>query len=855
MTELNLELLTKKLDATAIATLEESIAGAMNQTHYYVEIEHFLVVCLRQADKNFMALIAHCQLEQATLASSLQARLDKFKSGSQQAPGLSQLLVQCLKEAWMQASLEFSAKKINLPILIYTLIGIAQQQYPVMPLPGGLEKVSLQRLADFVREDQKNDAGETTSDAQGPLDKFATNLTLLAKQNKIDPIIGRHVEVRQMIDVLTRRKQNNPLLVGEAGVGKTAIVEGLALRIVANDVPPELMNTSIYNLDLASLQAGAGVKGEFEKRLQAVINAVKNAATPIILFIDEAHNLIGAGNQAGQGDAANLLKPALARGELKTIAATTWSEYKKYFEKDSALNRRFQLVQVDEPSVSVAIAMMRGVLDTLESHHNVVILDEAIRAAVNLSKRYITSRCLPDKCMSLLDTAAARVHLSQTATPASIEDLTKESASIQATLNKLNQEQKQGLKHNEQIAVLENKAKKNNEQRDKLIKRWKKELKVIRDIATLKKKLATQLDIDSDLQKKLVQKRNVLKTLQKECPLIHDCVDANIIAKVISDWTGIPVGNMNAGDAINMINLEARLHNLILGQDQAINTIAKQLKVSHASLQDPNKPRGVFLLVGTSGVGKTETALNLAKLVYGGEKDLTIINMSEFKEPHKLSMLTGSPAGYVGYGEGGILTEAVRRNPYSVILLDEMEKAHPSIQEAFYQVFDKGIMMDGEGRVIDFKNVLIIMTSNLGSVTLSALQDSDDESLRHLPDELERELLTYFKPAFLGRVSIVPYLPLDVGTLKNIVKQKFSQIQQRALQQHQCHIEFSPAVMNRIISQANHRNSGARRIDHVINQRLLPGISEQFLCSFKNKQKINTLKIGVNKAKDFTYKS
>ena len=727
MAKIDLEILIRKLDLDTRQILEQAIGNAVSRGNFDVEVEHLVFSLIISKNEDLKDIMNMFDMKQARLQKDLLNHIEKFRTGNVRTPGLSLDVVDLLQNSWVDASLLFHFDQISISVMLYALIKNEDNFDPFTNLSEEFLKIKLDRLADFINKSQmvENAEEQNTKKRSSSLDKFATNITELARQNKIDPIIGRSSEIRQVIDILSRRRQNNPILTGEAGVGKTAVVEGLALRIAKGDIPPILKNVEIHALDLAALQAGASLKGEFEKRLKSVIKEVRGSEKPIILFIDEAHNLVGTGNQTSQGDAANLLKPALARGELKTIAATTWDEYKRYFETDSALTRRFQVVKVDEPDEKEAIDMMRGLVSTLEKHHSVLILDEALISAVRLSVRYIPSRHLPDKAISLLDTAAARVNISQTSTPALVDDLEKELKNINLNIQYLNREQSTGIDHEEKIESL----KKEQIRIEKHLKSertvWAKEREVVKNIALLRKKLEKSFnEVDQSSLKALQEE---LERLQEKNPLIYDCVNSQIIAGVVSDWTGVPLGRMLRDETNSVLNIDENLKKRILGQDDALEIIAKQLKIASANLQDPNKPRGVFLLLGNSGVGKTETAHVLANLLYGGEQNLTVINMSEFKEAHKMSMLAGSPPGYVGYGKGGVLTETVRRRPYGIVLLDEMEKAHPSIQEAFYQVFDKGFMMDGEGRKIDFKNTLILMTSNaffIGFVNFNNLKTS-----------------------------------------------------------------------------------------------------------------------------------
>ena len=714
------------------------------------------------------------------------------------------------------------------------------------------------------------------------LDQFTVDLTRRAKQGEIDPVLGRDAEIRQVIDILTRRRQNNPILTGEAGVGKTAVVEGFAIRVAQGDVPPSLKDIAIRTLDLGLLQAGAGIKGEFENRLKSVIDEVKASPRPIILFIDEAHTMIGAGGQAGQGDAANLLKPALARGELRTIAATTWAEYKKYFEKDAALARRFQVVKVEEPTETVGIEMMRGLVSTLERHHNIRILDEAVVDAVRLSHRFISGRQLPDKSVSLLDTACARVAIGHAATPPAVEDHRRRIEQLQVAMGILQRENATGLDHAAQIEELSREKTKAEEELAALETRWKAEAALVDKIRKIREQLeasaapaaspATAAASDApspptagaavtpaapappapeqceQLRRELGELTCQLKGLQGETPLMQVCVDSQAVAEVVSGWTGIPAGRMVADEIRTILELKQRMEERIIGQPHALEAIAQRIRTARANLTDPRRPIGVFLFVGPSGVGKTETAVTLAELLYGGDQNMTVINMSEFKEEHKVSLLMGSPPGYVGYGEGGVLTEAVRRRPYSVVLLDEMEKAHPGVQDIFYQVFDKGSLRDGEGRDIDFKNTLILMTSNAGTDLIMKLC-ADPETCPDaagLAEALHPELLKTFKPAFLGRVTLVPYFPLPDDVMRKIIELQLGRIARRVAENHRATFQYDPELVAGIASRCTEVESGARNVDHILTRTLLPEMSAEFLARMAAGEAIHSVHVSMS---------
>jgi type VI secretion system protein VasG len=705
------------------------------------------------------------------------------------------------------------------------------------------------------------------------LDQYTTNLTERAKAKLIDPVIGREAEVSKMVDILIRRRQNNPILTGEAGVGKTAVVEGFALRLAAGDVPPPLKNVVLRTLDLGLLQAGAGVKGEFENRLKQVIAEVKASPVPIILFIDEAHTMIGAGGQAGQADAANLLKPALARGELRTIAATTWAEYKKYFEEDAALARRFQVIKVEEPDEERAINMMRGIVATLENHHGVRILDEAITASVTLSHRYLSGRQLPDKSVSLLDTASARVALGQSAIPPAVEDCRRQIDYLKIEIGILERENLTVTRHDERIAAQRDELARTETHLTELEKRWEQERTLVGDIRALAGQIE-QLHAarpakgasaggsepppatdGAQLRAKLDDRTAQLKALQGDAPLMPVYVDAQTIAEVIAGWTGIPVGKMLADQINTVLNLKARLEERIIGQSQALEAIAQRIRTARANLPDPRRPIGVFLLVGPSGVGKTETALALADTLYGGDQNIVKINMSEYKESHTISTLKGAPPGYVGYGKGGTLTEAVRRKPYCVVLLDEVEKAHKDATELFFQVFDKGMLADSEGRNIDFKNTVILLTSNVGTDTVMRLcadPDTMPDALG-LAEALRPDLLKMFPPALLGRLIVVPYYPISDEVMKQIIRIQLDRIAERIRANHNATFTYTDPVVESIASRCKEVESGARNVDHILTRTVLPELSQEFLTRMASDKSISSVQMSVDDKGVFQY--
>ncbi len=822
----------------------------------------------------------------ARLNRDLTRALDRLKTGNARTPALSPRLPVLVQEAWLLASVEFGAAKVRSGHLLMALLGNDDLGRLAVDISHEFARVSPESLrskfADITAgsaeergatslADQPTGGGAGDGPAVGvpgktqSLNQFTIDLTARAREGKIDPVLGRDFEVRQIVDILTRRRQNNPILTGEAGVGKTAVVEGFALRVALGDVPDPLKNVAVRTLDLGLLQAGAGIKGEFENRLKSVIEEVKASPQPIILFIDEAHTMIGAGGQAGQSDAANLLKPALARGELRTIAATTWAEYKKYFEKDAALARRFQVVKVEEPTEEMAVVMMRGLTETLEKHHNVRILDEAVADAVKLSHRYLSGRQLPDKSVSALDTACAKVAIGQGATPPAIEDATRRIAQYDVELGALEREAATGADHAERMAELRAARKGEEERLAQLNEQWTKERGLIDRMREIRSQLESQAgatqepgaaEVDAhSLRAELAEMNRQLRLAQGETPLMHPVVTSQTIAEVISGWTGIPVGKMLADEINTVLRLKDRLARRVIGQDHALEAISQRIRTSRANLTDPRRPVGVFLLVGPSGVGKTETALALADTLYGGERNLVTINMSEYQEAHTVSSLKGSPPGYVGYGEGGVLTEAVRRKPYSVVLLDEVEKAHPDVMELFYQVFDKGMLEDGEGREIDFKNTVILLTSNAGLDIIHKL--CADPETKPEPDGLtgaiRPELLKVFKPALLGRMSVVPYYPISDDVMRQIIKLQLGRIAERLKENHGADFGYDESVIDEIAGRCKEVESGARNVDHILTRTLLPEMSGEFLSRMAEGKSISKVRMTVDEQKKFQY--
>ena len=844
---LDLRRLVASLEAPARSALEAAAGLALANTHASVGVAHLLTKLLEA--RGPLAVELGQQIELGRLTADLTRALDRLPRGSAGAPALEPVLVGWMREAWIAASLQGGRQAIGELDLLSALVADPTLRAVANDLSAQFRHIDAQRLEAAAAGWAAPESG--TQDGAAPqafatppakqgggLETYTIDLTAMARAGRIDPIVGRDGEIRQVIDILSRRRQNNPILVGEAGVGKTAIVEGFALRVAAGDVPPALRGIAVRTLDLGLLQAGASARGEFETRLKGVISDVKASPVPVILFIDEAHTLIGAGGQAGQGDAANLIKPELARGELRTIAATTWAEYKKYFERDAALTRRFQTVKVDEPEHDIAVAMMRGLVPVLEKHHGVTITEEALDAAVRLSARYIPARQLPDKCVSLLDTACASVAIARSTPPAALEDVERRLERLQAELASVTRE---GLAARRTAVGAE--IAQATAEAATLREQWTAECDL-----TAQLEAAEKADEGSGTAGEAEGLRVRLAELQGESPMVPRRVDRDAVAGIVTRWTGIPVGRMLASDIDSVLSLEDALRRRVIGQDHALRAIADAVQISRANLADPRKPVGVFLLVGTSGVGKTETAVALAEQLYGGAQSLTTVNLSEFKEEHKVSMLVGSPPGYVGYGEGGVLTEAVRRRPHGVLLLDEVEKAHPGVQDVFYQVFDRGILRDGEGRDIDFRHTTILLTANVGSDLIASLAADPDT----MPDAagleavLRPELLKVFKPAFLGRVTVVPYLPLSDETFARVVGLQLERVRARAEETYGVELLFSETLVNQIGQRAQGTEIGARAVEQIIARELLPLLSRHFLERLGDKVRVSTLAVSLD---------
>ncbi len=871
---MDIRALVDRLDAPCREALEAAAGLTLSRTHYNVEPEHWLLKLMEPPGGDIARILERFAVDAGRLEAELDRSLDAMKTGNGRAPALSPNLVKLIREAWLLASLQYGAERVRAGHVLCALLSSDDLAPMAREASRQLQLIAPAALADALPDilakadhAEGGEGGAAPEGREAPpagggqaLAKYCIDLTERARAGEVDPVLGRDPEIRQIIDILSRRRQNNPILTGEAGVGKTAVVEGFALRIVAGDVPEALKPVRLLTLDLGLLQAGAGVKGEFENRLKSVIEEVRRSPTPIIMFVDEAHTLIGAGGAEGQGDAANLLKPALARGELRTIAATTWAEYKKYFEKDPALTRRFQVVKVEEPDEATAVRMMRGLVDTLERHHGVRILEEAVDASVRLSHRYISGRQLPDKSISLLDTACARVAVSRAATPAAVEDARRRVEQLEVELRVLGREAAGGADHDLPLAERESMKVELQAELEALEARWREELALIARMSEARHALEAAHAAGDDAgrtsgREALAAARAELHALQGEHPLVFDVVDRQAVADVLAGWTGIPVGRMVADEVRGVLDLDVRMAARIRGQPQALHAIAEAMRVARAGLADPRKPLGVFLMCGSSGVGKTETAITLADLLYGGQQAMTVINMSEFKEEHKVSMLLGSPPGYVGYGEGGVLTEAVRRRPFGVVLLDEMEKAHPGVQDVFYQVFDKGQLKDGQGRDIDFRNTVLIMTSNAGTETIEKLYEDPDTApdAADLASALRPDLLKVFKPAFLGRVTVVPYTPLPPEIIREIVEIALGRVRARVAASYGARLSWSDEVADAIAARCTETQSGARNIEAILNQTVTPALARRMLSRLMEHAPTAEVALGVDDAGEFAF--
>jgi len=903
MTEISRANLFGKLNEVGYRSIESATKLCKLRGNPYVELVHWLDQICNQQDSDIHHILRHFDVDLSHLSRDLTNNLEMLRGGASSISDFSEDISSAVERGWVYSTLLFKDSSVRTGHLMVGLLKTTALRNRLLGISNLFDEIKLEALVDdfdsIVSASPESNMGSKdgysigggavpgeASGAMAPaqmgkqeaLAAYTTNMTEEARTGSGDPIVGRDEEIRQMVDILMRRRQNNPILTGEAGVGKTAVVEGFAQRIARGDVPPVLQDVDLLSLDIGLLQAGASMKGEFENRLRQVIEEVQSSEKPIILFIDEAHTLIGAGGAAGTGDAANLLKPALARGELRTVAATTWAEYKKHIEKDPALTRRFQVVKVDEPSEERAVLMMRGIASSMEKHHQVQILDEALEASVKLSHRYIPARQLPDKSVSLLDTAAARVAISQHAVPAELDDCRKKIQALETAQRIIDRERTVGVdvgeREDKTSALLETERATEAE----LVARWDQEKEIVAKILVLRSKLrgsdspvegtgseleeaadteaATEAEAPSepaiddaardDLLAELNQLQTELDEIQGVNPLILPTVDQQAVGSVVQDWTGVPVGRMVKDEMETVLNLADHIEERIIGQRHGLDMIAKRIQTSRAGLDNPSKPIGVFMLAGSSGVGKTETALALAETLYGGEQNVITINMSEFQEAHTVSTLKGAPPGYVGYGEGGVLTEAVRRRPYSIVLLDEVEKAHPDVHEMFFQVFDKGFMEDGEGRSIDFKNTLILLTTNVGTDLIMNM--CKDPELMPSPDgiakALREPLLKVFPPALLGRLVVIPYYPLNDEMIGAISKLQLGRIQKRIEDNHGIEFSYDDKVIELIASRCTELDSGGRMIDSILTNTMLPVISQQLLeRQFGSEEKVKSIRV------------
>ncbi len=883
MSEISRSALFGRLNPTALKAIETATGFCKMRGNPYVELAHWMHILLQDPRNDVGMIRTRFAIDDAALARDTVAALDALPRGATSVSDFSPQIEEAVEKGWLYASLMFAAGRVRTGHLILGILKTPQLKNALLSISPEWRKVQVDKLGDEFAaicagssETGSENAGAAPSADGQPgaadggggaasgeaLAKFSVDLTERARKGEIDQIVGRDAEIRQVIDILLRRRQNNPILTGEAGVGKTAVVEGFARRIVDGDVPPVLRDVTLRALDIGLLQAGASVKGEFEKRLRQVIDEVESSPKPIILFIDEAHTLIGAGGSAGTGDAANLLKPALARGRLRTIAATTWAEYRQYFEKDPALTRRFQTVNVGEPETDKAISMIRSVAPMMEQHHNVVVLDEAIEASVKLSQRYVPARQLPDKAVSLLDTACARVAVSQHATPAPVEDRRRRVELLAVELEIATREAEGHYNAGERIGKIEEQIAEATAAYDEVNAKWDREMKALdavraaRDALTDARAAAKTAETPhTDDPAAVAALKAALETMreaQGDQPMVFGVVDADAVASVVGDWTGIPIGRMVKDEIASVLTIADQLKKRVVGQDHAMEAIGKRIQTSRAKLDNPNKPVGVFMLCGPSGVGKTETALVLSELLFSGDNSMIVINMSEFQEAHTVSTLKGAPAGYVGYGQGGVLTEAVRRRPYSVVLLDEVEKAHPDVHEMFFQVFDKGYMDDAEGRYIDFKNTLILLTSNVGTDLITSLSEDPEMApdADSLAQALRPELLKVFPPALLGRLIVLPYYPLSPDMLKGIVRLQMDKVKRRIADNHGIAFDYGDDVVDLVVSRCNEVASGGRMIDAILTNTMLPELSIALLQRQMAGEAV--AKIGV-KVKDSTF--
>jgi len=877
MSEIKRSILFGKLAPVAYGAVESAASFCKLRGNPHIELIHWLNQVIQLPDSDVHRIARAFEFDLSILASDLTRALDRLPRGATSISDISPHLEEAVERGWVYASLLFSSSRVRTGHMMVGILKTSGLASLLLGISREFSKIRLDRLteefatitngspeeagAELMAQTQDGPPAPAALGKQEALAKYSTNLTEKAANGEIDPVLGRDEEIRQIIDILMRRRQNNPILTGEAGVGKTAVVEGFALKIASGDVPPAMKNVILRSLDLGLLQAGAGVKGEFENRLKQVVEEVQSSPTPIILFIDEAHTLIGAGGSAGQGDAANLLKPALARGTFRTIAATTWAEYKKYIEKDPALTRRFQVIKVEEPTEETAVVMIRSLVPILQKHHRVEVLDEALRAAARLSHRYIPARQLPDKAVSLIDTACARVAVGLHTIPAEIEDARRRQENLEAERAILMEESKIGMVHTKRLGTLEQSLEELEAQRIDLEQRWGAEKDLVEGILAARTELrepAQEADSPAENRETLIEDlrrmEDELDQLQGDSPLLHATVDEQAVAAVVADWTGIPVGRMVKDEIGAVLNLVPSIERRVVGQRHALEAIAERLLSSRAGLVNPEKPIGVFMLAGPSGVGKTETALSLAEALYGGESNMITINMSEFQEAHTVSTLKGAPPGYVGYGEGGVLTEAVRRRPYSIVLLDEVEKAHSDVHEIFFQVFDKGMMEDGEGRLIDFKNTIILLTTNVGSdLILGMCKDPElSPDPEGIAKALRPQLLKAFPAALLGRLNVIPYYPLSDLVMRQIIRLQLNRIVKRLQDTHEVELTYDDAVVDLVAGRCTEVESGGRMVDAILNKNLLPEISGQILRRMFEGSPVTSVQVAAD-SKGFSF--
>lgn len=915
MSNISRSVLFAKLNDSLYKSLESAFTYCRLRENSYVELVHWLYILVQKSDNDIDCIHKYFEVNTDKLREDVLAAVESLPTGASSVADFSKHVEEAVEQSWTYTSLLFDSHKIRGAYLLYTLLKSSELSNILFRISSQFNKIVPDRLIDnlevilesssenMLQESPLVSKEHSELSEKSALVKYGSNLTEMAATGKIDPIVGRDNEIRQIIDILMRRRQNNPILTGEAGVGKTAVVEALALKIASGDVPPSLKNVELILLDIGALKAGASVSGEFETRLRAVMEEVESSPTPIVLFIDEIHTLIGAGGAAGTADAANLLKPALARGKLRTIGATTWAEYKKYFEKDPALTRRFQVINVDEPEEGEAIEMLRALVPSLELHHNVIILDEAIVSSVQLSHRYIPARKLPDKSIGLVDTACARVSLSQHSTPSRIEYLNRKVLALETQKHNFEREMKLDYDHQDQVLEIDTEINDLEAQLTELQTKWQEESRLVHALIEVRQQIlnhATETEtetetdsaiesdethasnhiaasnadtdtlteantnaddqtnslleastINADIETLFETQKNIIEQLkqqQNDDPLVLSLVDSRAVANVVSDWTGIPVGKMMKDELQAILELSSTLSKRVIDQDHGMEAIARRVQTSRASLDDPNKPVGVFMLAGPSGVGKTETALALADSLYGGEHNIITINMSEYQEAHTVSTLKGAPPGYVGYGEGGVLTEAVRRKPYSVVLLDEVEKAHPDVHEIFFQVFDKGWMEDGEGRYIDFKNTIIILTTNVGTELIMDHCHNNDEvvDIETLQKELRAPMLQVFPAALLGRIQVIPYYPLNDATLNKIVDLQLKRIVKRIKDNHGIALSYSNDILTLISNRCSEVESGGRMIDAILTNTVLPKISKDLLTYIIDNKTIDSIHLSIS---------